>query len=779
MNRNDLLQSLVCLCLGCACAYSQTTGINIGTKVLQPSVARLGINLSLETFYDSGQMTRNLIFRNPGFEGEIFQSVIRCASGTSATCVDDDPYSGWPDGFWNHATVEVFFGFAKGRVDTVTSYTGAHAPSGGTFTFSGEGVVPHAGDYMIVRMVVPGKATAGWIPSISGAATVSTNSKDLPAGTDGRQTVALSAPTSNDAAGLATYFDSTAGRTFVMLNGAFQLSFKAKGTSGSNSIALSLQRAGLPAYVSQTLKLTDAWATYTFPFNASETGAVTNAVALKFNTVDADSFLLDDVSLTQTDSDPNNPTAFRDPVVNALKKLNPGVLRFWAGQLGDTLDNLLAGPFGRQRSGYSAFSNQQDDISYGLADFLQLCRTVGAEPWVVVPTTFSTKEAANLIDYLAGAANTPYGAKRAAGGQTAPWTSLFPKIHLEFGNESWNGVFKGGAIEYPAPYGQRAQAIFAAMRAQRSNIPSKFDLVLGGQAASPGRNLDIQNNCDNNDTFALAPYLMSTVDSFSNNEELFGSMFAEAEAFQSPKGIAESLSGGLMLQNQQVLQTSTHPVPMVVYEMNLHTTLGSITQAALNKFASSLGAGLAVADSMLQQMRQGVLRQCLFALPQYQFRRNDGSMVDLWGSVVDMGVTNRRRPQFLAVQLVNQAIGDSAKMLQTVHSGDDPTWNQPLINSVQLPDAHYLQSFAFESGSAGAVIVFNLHRTSSERVTFSGANAPSGTVEMSRLTSAAITDTNETSSKVNIRTQSLPDFSSSDGLSLPPYSMTVLRWTRK
>jgi len=59
---------------------------------------------------------------------------------------------------------------------------------------------------------------------------------DSPPGTGSRQTAALSAPTSNDSATLAPYFDSAAGKSFIALNGAFQLSFKAKGTGGSNTI---------------------------------------------------------------------------------------------------------------------------------------------------------------------------------------------------------------------------------------------------------------------------------------------------------------------------------------------------------------------------------------------------------------------------------------------------------------------------------------------------------------------------------------------------------------
>jgi alpha-L-arabinofuranosidase len=500
-------------------------------------------------------------------------------------------------------------------------------------------------------------------------------------------------------------------------------------------------------------------------------------VSLTFVTVGQDSFLLDDVSLTQTNSDPANITAFRDPMVSTLQTLSPGVVRFWAGQLGDTLDNLIAPQFARQRAGYSAFYTSQDDISFGLQEFMQLCESIGAEPWFVVPSTFSTADASNLIEYLAGSTSTPYGSKRAANGHPNPWVSSFAKIHLEFGNEAWNGSFKGGSIEYSAPYGQRAQTIFAAMRKNPAYRHSSFDLVLGGQAVSAGRNQDIQNNCNNNDSFALAPYMMNTVDSFATNEALFGSTFAEPEAFMSHNGAAEGVNGGLMALNQQAIQASSHPVPIALYEMNLSTLQGSITQAALNSYVSSLGAGLAVVDAMLQQMRQGILTQNLWNLTQYNFTRPDRSTAYLWGAVVDMGVTNRRRPQFLALQLANEAIGSNAAMLQTVHSGADPTWNQPLVNTVQLPSAHYLQSFAFSTGSHNSVVVFNLHRTDILPVTFSGANAPSGTVQMQQLRSERLIDTNEASAKVNITNTVLTGFDSQSGLSLPPFSMTVLNWT--
>jgi hypothetical protein len=477
--------------------------------------------------------------------------------------------------------------------------------------------------------------------------------------------------------------------------------------------------------------------------------------------------------------DLKNTTGFRDPVVSALRTLEPGILRFWGGngQLGDTLDNLLAPEFGRQRAEFSAWATRSEQISYGLHDFLRLCQVTGAEPWFVVPSTFTTEDASHLIDYLTGAVTVPYGAKRAALGQTAPWTEVFSTIHLEFGNEAWNSGFKGGSIEYAEPYGARAQTIFGVMRANPAYVPAKFDLVLGGQAAWPGRNSEIQKHCTNNDSFAIAPYTMGTVDSFDTPEALFGSTFAEPEAYVSPTGSAEGISPGVVYQNWKAVQSPSRKVPLSFYEINMGTLSGTIPQAILDDYTPSLGAGLTVVDTMLISMsRFGVTNQAFFALPQYRFPRPDHKTALLWGAVVDMGVTDRKRPQFLALQLANQAIGDGSSMLRTKQTGADPVWNQPLANTVKLSAAHYIQSYAFRHGSGRSLIVFNFSLTASLPITFSDVNAPSGTVEVQRLTSAKPSDTNEKENLVQIQAFTLHDYSPSSVLSLPPFSMTVLKW---
>jgi len=192
------------------------------------------------------------------------------------------------------------------------------------------------------------------------------------------------------------------------------------------------------------------------------------------------------------------------------------------------------------------------------------------------------------------------------------------------------------------------------MRADKAYSASSFDLVLGGQAANPWLNQQIQNSTNNNDSFAIAPYLMYEVDSFADNEDLFGPLLAEPQAFFSPSGNAEGVSssyftiggnpptvtGGMVYLDQLAIQNSTHRVPVVVYESNMSTVSGAITQSVINEFAPSIGAGLAEIENMLLGMSKGIITQNLWALPQWNFAistTGGATTAPLWGAVIDMG----------------------------------------------------------------------------------------------------------------------------------------------
>jgi hypothetical protein len=763
MSRYLKLAVLTILCP----ALFGATNIDVSGHVLVPAVKRFGLNLGWATNYDSGQIMKNLVFRNPGFEGQISRSIVRCVTGTAGGFVDENPSAHWPTGFWNGASFEVIVGAAKGRSGTISTSTAPSGGSGTQFQFAGSGTAPSPGDYILLRKSPPGGATAGWQPMTAGGGTVTDETSDLAPDTPGHQAVRLTALSGGQTARIQAVFDTSVAGPFIQLDGTFRLSFKAKGAGGNQSLGIFFGR-GAPAslvYVNQALSLSGGWSTYNIDFTAGESGSSRGSCQLIFSAIQPSAVLLDDVSLLQLDGDPTNPTAFRDPVVRALKQFNPGILRYWVEDLGDSLDNEIAPPFARQRANYSSRFLVHEDLMYGLHEFLELCAGLGAEPWYIVPTTFSGQEMTDLLEYLGGPASSPYGAKRAARGRTAPWTDAFTTIHLELGNEAWNNAdYYGATISDPVSYGARGSELFGLAKASPYYSAAKYNLVLGSQAALPARSVAIHGASANHDSLAVAPYFGGNIDSFSTDEELFGPLFAEPELISQT---------GYMHQNLVNMQASGRPVPLSVYEVNLHTTNGSISQAALDSFTPSVGAGVAVADHMLMMLRDlGIRNQCLFSLTQLAFARTDGKYVLLWSVVHDMGVTDRKRPQFLAVMLANEmARGD---LVETTLSGDNPTWSQPLVNGIQYANAHLIQSFAFAGAGRRAVIVFNLDRSHPLDVTFSGPNAPSGAVTIKRLAAATITATNESALNVGIISQSLTNFDPAQPLTLPPFSMTVV-----
>ncbi|WP_128255513.1 hypothetical protein [Falsirhodobacter deserti] len=78
-----------------------------------------------------------------------------------------------------------------------------------------------------------------------------------------------------------------------------------------------------------------------------------------------------------------------------------------------------------------------------LPQTLEVIEAVESTPWLQIQPHFSREEWLGLAEYLAAPADAgPWAEKRAAQGQTEPWTDVFDRIYLEIGNETWNGLFK-------------------------------------------------------------------------------------------------------------------------------------------------------------------------------------------------------------------------------------------------------------------------------------------------------------------------------------------------
>jgi len=473
--------------------------------------------------------------------------------------------------------------------------------------------------------------------------------------------------------------------------------------------------------------------------------------------------LLSDVALEPAGGDPTNHSAFRDEVVETLRELHPGVLRLMESDagLGSTVDNLLANPAARERSGYRTSLRPSEDVAVGILEFLELCREIGAEPWIVAPTAMSLEEARKLAEYLAGPATTPGGALRVAAGRSEPWTRAFRTIHIELGNETWNPDFRGETIEDPATYGRRANAVFAEFREAAGPQAARFELVVGAHAFDPERDAALLAAAPLANSLAIAPYLMRSVTEWANDDQLYGALLAQPE---------EMSREGIVAQAAQPASGRQ----LAVYEVNLHTTGGTAPEAILDRFTPSAAAGVAVTGHMLRMVRNhGVRDEMLFSLPQYEFRRPDGTRVRLWGSVVEMGADGRKRPQFLAVSLANRAIrGD---LVEVEVTGENPTHDQPPGNDgVSLRDVHEIDAYAFQDGTRHSLIIFNYGLHHARRISVEAAGlAHDANATLSRLVSSSPGDTNEEAVQVRIEQQ---QFSGTE-IMLAPCSMVVLEWT--
>jgi alpha-L-arabinofuranosidase len=165
-----------------------------------------------------------------------------------------------------------------------------------------------------------------------------------------------------------------------------------------------------------------------------------------------------------------------------------------------------------------------------LEDYLEICKLLNAQPYLEVPVTFTTADAANLIEFLASPSSTTFGAQRASLGQTEPWTSVFSKIHLSFCNECWNGAsFSGQGLgdrssapnyEYYYDYSVRAKDIFAAMHADSYYTSAPFDLVMNAQTGI-NYSMDTAIARAHPDSIEIEAYTYSSVSDFSTDAALW------------------------------------------------------------------------------------------------------------------------------------------------------------------------------------------------------------------------------------------------------------------
>ena len=744
------------------------TTVTVSDTVAAAGLKRLGINVGSRSRWGAAQILKNLI-ANPGFEaGEYGTVFLASASSTGNKFVDAFANSAQAPGFWNGADFEIVYGPAKGRSGTVLDFT--HEIGHYAFTLDSTGVAPQEYDVMLAR------TRRGGIGGQTGIADTTTTRPDSP----GSQSLHLV----HNADPFNFYMDTAwrdgdrASGKLLLVEGNWRLEFWAKGKSDGNQIRARFFRENEADFIDETITLTTAWQQYQFDINVPDgtdpDRAYTDAeyhpplgFSIEVLSGGGEAWI-DDLKLYCTDD--SNPTVFADAYVDRLKELQPGILRDWSNQLGCSLDNQLAVPWARRTCGFRPDSASAGAYAYSLHEFLELCREVDAEPWYVIPPTFSPEDLTNLIEYLAANAdgNHPYADLRASRGQTATWTSVFGKIHLELGNEMWGGAdagdpFSGASMRGGVRLGAVSHDRYTHVRTSATYDPQKINLIIGGQAGYAGRQKEIEQNSSNHDLIALAPYF-GVLDTWNSDEEIYYPLFARA---------IEDVTTGRVIQSKDFIDAEGQGTSLSVYEINFHTTSGPAPIDVRNDYLTGAAGALALPLYMLLYQRDlDIVDQCAFSSLQFAYRMSSGEYARLWGMLRDL-VTGRKRPTWLGVELCNRAILKEAVV--TAHSGENPAWTQQPQNGVETATpVTYLQSFAFKDGPARSVILMNLSLTDTLPVRLALPAAPQPAATHHRIAPASIHDDNEDAENVLIETVQIDDFRSGYTLDLPPHSIHAI-----
>src|SRR5262249_50692882 len=153
---------------------------------------------------------------------------------------------------------------------------------------------------------------------------------------------------------------------------------------------------------------------------------------------------LDNASLMPVDT----VGGWRRDVVDAVRALKPGIIRFG----GSALDDSNLGDFRWQdtigdpdhRKPFRAWGGLPP-TGAGPEEIVQFCHAVGAEPLICVRFTGSTPaEAAEQVQYFNGATTTPMGALRAKNGHAEPYHIRFWQV----GNERGGSEYEGRLAEF-------------------------------------------------------------------------------------------------------------------------------------------------------------------------------------------------------------------------------------------------------------------------------------------------------------------------------------------
>jgi len=777
-------------------AFAQSNKIEIETRdrILHRDVKRFGINLGHHDRYAAAQIQRNII-SNPGFEQGEFNSIFIAETSTEPNNFNTMDYHthwnssliGLPWNFFEDADFEFINGPNKGRKGKVLLFDFQNNKYHFQIIPEGPPINTTRGEILVVKQ---NKASL----SRYGHGEYQFVEDSRPNG-KGKHSVYV-----NQAAGFPGFYffmddywrdsDISAGK-LMQIKGAWDISIWVKGLEDNTRLKLLFYREGSVPFYTKVFELEkDEWLEIKDEFFVDdnddplvEPNPVAYRPILTFGIeAESGSLLADDVYLGKK-SELNTPASktFSDMTIKTLEELKPGILRNWSYQLGASLDNQLAEPFERKMHGFRYVATGANLYTYSLHEFLVLCKEIGAEPWYVVPPTFSTEEMKNLIEYLAAPANQNniYADIRAEKGQEIPWTQVFSSIHLEYGYESWGGTGTTNSLQgssFGAGYAPIAKDRIEDIRSAQFFDANKIKLTISGFLELSEKNDFVFKEAGTEiDFFTFAPYY-GVLETWKTDSTIFYPLYATPLLRTETQGRMRIIENYLKQINPQT--------DLSIYENNLNTVDFVSPLDVRNPYLTSLAAGLALPLNMLTYLRElGIKNHCAHTLAEFSYRIADNRYPRVKGLMRDLEATGRKRPGFLGIELINKAVfGDMVQ--STITTPLDritiPISNRPPREENSQAEFEMLpiQSYSFYDSrrKMHSLIIFNLHLSNDYQLELGNIAYLTDSVEIYQLAHNNMYANNEDSLMVEIESQKIPFSKENFNFTLPKHSLTAFIW---
>ncbi len=589
----------------------------------------------------------------------------------------------------------------------------------------------------------------------------------------------------------ALKLDGRAGRAFVKFrvqfykaapyDGTWTVQFWAKAAGGSPELLVKPTVPG-PAV---EVPLTDRWKHYTEKLRLEKPDDPEgNPIFMLEFDVEGGQVLLDEIEASK-DGDDTNTTPFRDELVDVFRFLRPGSVRY----LRNTRDSVINWIQPRIRNSSRRGLNKRRD-EFGTHEFYEFCAHAGANPWANLPGTLLPEDIDVFMEYCGAPPDTGRGRLRAELGQQKPWTEVFDKIHVQFGNEviTFFGTGYWGHDYW--------QALIERAKDSPYYDPDVFVFHLNEQ----GGGTRLMETHPGFDRFTINGYHIFGLyrDQIERAGDLAGFydfVFASAwHMWMHPEH--NKNYGSLEAAREQGKEIS-------IYEGgNYHTTFstpGEVPLEKINRMVVGRAGGMSATHSMLILLKHwGARTQQSFNLSQFGFNPggafgNIPGRVRVWGGVLRIGNPRERRyrPRFLALRIANQVIGGD--LVATAHSGADPKFSvtnrfgagygpSRRPEEMTVSNIARIHSYAFRDGDRRGLILVSNDPREAQPVTIEfegrvrGRKARQWWLKSPGLQSSNEHDWAPEGQRVTIESKVLTDFAAGYELDLPPATILALEW---